>query len=64
MIGSSLASELATMRVTEQVDAIDVFGCGFCQLSFCAARVVRYDYDAVCGNLSFCCRGSVRCRDI
>lgn len=26
MIGSSLASELATMRVTEQVDAIDVLG--------------------------------------
>ena len=26
MIGSSLASELATMRVTEQIDAIDVLG--------------------------------------
>lgn len=26
MIGSSLASELATMRVTEQVDAVDVLG--------------------------------------
>lgn len=26
MIGSSLASELATMRITEQVDAIDVLG--------------------------------------
>ena len=26
MIGSSLASELATMRVTEQVDAIEVLG--------------------------------------
>ena len=50
-VGSNIASEIGTMRVTQQIDALEIMGVNSLQLSYSAQNCSFDDYDSLFGNL-------------
>ena len=59
-VGSNIASEIGTMRVTQQIDALEIMGSKLCLLSDSSKDSGIDDHDSFSGDFQYFCR-SDRC---